>query len=104
MKKTFPARALSNWIYNWYRDKIRHPKYRWWLILGTLVYLLDPFDFSPDMLPLVGWIDDGLVVTALVSEVSQLMRDNLKKQNKKSTSNPVSPEVETVNVNAMSIG
>ena len=45
-------------VYNWYRDTIRNPKYRWWIILGTLVYLLSPFDISPDFLPILGEIDD----------------------------------------------
>jgi uncharacterized membrane protein YkvA (DUF1232 family) len=80
MKKSFPAKAFSTWILNWYRNTIRHPKYRWWLIIGTLVYLLDPLDLLPDTLPLVGWVDDGLITTVLVAEVAQVMGDRLKNQ------------------------
>jgi uncharacterized membrane protein YkvA (DUF1232 family) len=78
MKRSFSAKAFSNWIYNWYRESIRHPKYRWWIILGTLVYLLDPFDLSPDMLPVIGWLDDGVLATVLVTEVAQLIGDRWK--------------------------
>lgn len=80
MKKSFPAKAFSTWMLNWYRNSIRHPKYRWWLITGTLVYLLNPLDLLPDTLPLVGWIDDGLITTVLVAEVAQVMSDRLKNQ------------------------
>lgn len=32
----------------------------------ALVYLLSPFDLVSDLLPFVGWIDDGLVVAGLL--------------------------------------
>ncbi|NJP11877.1 MAG: DUF1232 domain-containing protein [Leptolyngbyaceae cyanobacterium RU_5_1] len=54
MKQKFPADIVSNWLYNWYRNTLRHPKYRWWIILGTLLYLLSPVDISPDMFPILG--------------------------------------------------
>lgn len=103
MKKSFPAKAFSTWISQWYRDTIRHPKYRWWLILGTLIYLLDPFDLSPDMLPVIGWIDDGFVATVLVTEVSQFMSDRLKGQKTQSTHQPASTETPIVDIDAVSI-
>lgn len=80
MKKSFPAKAFSPWLLNWYRNAIRHPKYRWWLIVGSLVYLLNPFDLLPDVLPVVGWMDDGLMTTVLVAEVAQVMSSSLKNQ------------------------
>ena len=85
MKTKFAAKAVSSWIHNWYRNTIRHPKYRWFLIVGSLIYLLDPFDLSPDMLPVVGLIDDGLVATVLVTEVSQLLRDRIQAQKVKTS-------------------
>jgi uncharacterized membrane protein YkvA (DUF1232 family) len=80
MKNKFAAKAFTGWAQNWYRNTLRHPKWRWALILGSLVYLLDPFDFVPDMLPLVGWIDDGMIATVLVTEVAQLLNDRRKSQ------------------------
>jgi uncharacterized membrane protein YkvA (DUF1232 family) len=82
MKRTF-VRAFSSWIYTALRNVIRHPKYRWWAIAGSLVYLLSPFDIAPDFLPIVGWIDDGLIATIVITEVSQLMSDRLKAQKNK---------------------
>ena len=65
-------------IYKWYRDLIRNPKYRWWIIGASLIYILSPFDISPDVFPVVGWIDDGVIATLLVAEVSQILLDRLK--------------------------
>lgn len=60
-------------LYTWYRNTIRNPKYRWWIIAGTLAYVLSPFDISPDFIPVVGQIDDVAIVTLLVAEVSQMV-------------------------------
>lgn len=90
-------------FYNWYRNTIRNPKYRWWLILGTFLYLFSPIDIAPDFLPVLGWIDDAVVMTLLVSEVSQLLVDQVKlrqSQNSNSTSNG-NKESETVDVDAV---
>ncbi|MFN5513657.1 MAG: YkvA family protein [Cyanobacteriota bacterium] len=65
-------------LYAWYREMIRHPQYRWWVVLGTLAYLLSPLDFLPDVFPIVGWIDDGLLATLLVTEISQMVLARLK--------------------------
>jgi uncharacterized membrane protein YkvA (DUF1232 family) len=65
-------------IYNWYRGLIRNPKYRWWVILGTLLYFVSPFDIAPDFLPIVGEIDDVFLLTLLVTEVSGLVIEGFK--------------------------
>ncbi|MBD2613064.1 DUF1232 domain-containing protein [Nostoc punctiforme FACHB-252] len=65
-------------VYTWYRDLLRNPKYRWWVVLGTLVYLASPFDILPDVFPIVGQIDDVFLLTLLVSEVSGLVIEGWK--------------------------
>ncbi len=65
-------------VYNWYRDTLRNPKYRWWIILGTLAYLVSPIDIAPDFLPVVGQIDDVAIAVLLISEVSQMAIDYFK--------------------------
>ncbi len=60
-------------IFRWYRRLIRNPKYRLWVILGTLAYLISPIDISPDLFPLIGQIDDVALLTLLISEVSALL-------------------------------
>lgn len=65
-------------FYNWYRSTIRNPKYRWLMILGTLAYLFSPIDIAPDFIPIIGQVDDIMVLTLLISELSQLTLDYAK--------------------------
>jgi uncharacterized membrane protein YkvA (DUF1232 family) len=90
-------------IYNWYRNTIRNPKYRWWIIGGTLVYLLSPFDISPDFLPIIGEIDDLALVGLLVSEVSQLVMDKYKSRKQTNPSDNEEAAEKTVEVDAVSL-
>lgn len=69
-------KQLIESFYAWYRNGLSNPKYRGLIIFGTLVYLLSPIDISPDVFPIVGWIDDGILITLLIAEVSQLLRGN----------------------------
>ncbi|MDX2228082.1 MAG: YkvA family protein [Leptolyngbyaceae cyanobacterium bins.349] len=97
-------------LYNWYRETIRNPKYRWWIIGGSLLYLLSPLDISPDVFPIIGWIDDGVIATLLVAEVSSLLLDKLKagkSSNPADTDTAATTETtvadSTVDVNAVSV-
>ncbi|MDX2097398.1 MAG: YkvA family protein [Leptolyngbyaceae cyanobacterium bins.59] len=65
-------------VYNWYRSIIRNPKYRWWVIAGTILYLISPFDIAPDFLPIIGQVDDVVLLTLLVTEISSLLADRLR--------------------------
>jgi len=90
-------------FYNWYRNTLRNPKYRWWLILGSLGYLFSPIDIAPDFIPVVGLLDDAVILTLLVSEVSQMLAARLKGRSNEETpeTNPASSE--TVDVNSVPI-
>ncbi|NJL82044.1 MAG: DUF1232 domain-containing protein [Chloroflexaceae bacterium] len=90
-------------IYQWYRSIIRNPQYRWWVILGTLLYLLSPIDISPDLIPIIGQIDDIAILTLLVAEISQVMFDFIK--NRQIPRQPVTEAEgrETVDVSAVSL-
>ncbi|MEH2260296.1 YkvA family protein [Nostoc sp.] len=96
-------------LYTWYRTVLRNPKYRWWVILGTLVYLVSPFDVLPDFIPVVGQIDDVFLLTLLVSEVSGLVIEGWKaRKGEAGTEVPNTPEGSTstgstVDVDAVSV-
>lgn len=100
---------MKDSITSWYRTVIRNPKYRWWIIGGSLVYLLSPFDISPDFIPIVGWIDDGLIATLLIAELSTWALERLKVRKSENTVPTVDSTVsstpsdtKTVDVNAVS--
>ena len=87
---------------------IRNSKYRWWVILGTILYFLSPIDIVPDIFPIVGQIDDVLLMTLLVTEVSGLVIDSWKARKGVETSNTNTSEdanstEKTVDVDAVSV-
>jgi uncharacterized membrane protein YkvA (DUF1232 family) len=89
-------------LYNWYRGAIRNPKYRLWIIFGTLVYLLSPIDISPDFIPVVGEIDDVLLMTLMVTEVSQLLIERFKATKTDTVASNSEAANETIEVEAVS--
>lgn len=41
-----------------------------WAILGTL-YLFSPVDFSPDVVPVLGWVDDAVITGGAMLHIAQ---------------------------------
>lgn len=76
---------MSNGFVDWYRKQIRNSKYRWIIVLGTLAYLLSPIDLLPDVIPIIGQIDDVLILTILVTEVTQMLSERIKVVKNKDT-------------------
>ena len=68
----------SNGFLNWYRNLIRNSKYRWIVIVGSLLYFISPIDLLPDFIPVIGQLDDAIVITLLVSELSQFLIERAK--------------------------
>ncbi|MEL6938911.1 MAG: YkvA family protein [Cyanobacteria bacterium J06598_1] len=111
MKKQQKNNSISAALHGWYRKALKHTKYRWVVILGTLFYLVNPFDISPDMIPILGWIDDGLIASLLITEVSQIVSKELKRKQSFSTTTNTEVEtvidpdsIKTINVEAVSVG
>ena len=90
-------------MYNWYRSTIRNPKYRWWLILGSLLYLFSPIDIAPDFIPVVGLLDDGVILGLLVSEISQMLAARLKSRNDETVTESSVDEPSTINSDTVDV-
>lgn len=95
-------------IYDWYRNTIRNPKYRWWVVAGTVLYILSPIDIAPDFIPIIGQLDDVVLITLLVSEVSQLLIERVKTSQQKENNEAVTDaqskaDSAPVDVNAVQI-
>jgi uncharacterized membrane protein YkvA (DUF1232 family) len=92
-------------IYEWYRGLLQNPKYRWWVVGASLVYLVSPVDLLPDVFPAVGWIDDVIVIGMLVTELSQLASAKLKEKSVRvdeaTTTAPATAE--SIDVNAIQV-
>ncbi len=67
-------------LYNWYRGLLQNPKYRWWVVLASVAYIVSPIDIAPDIFPVIGWIDDSVVIGLLVAELSQVISAKLKER------------------------
>lgn len=91
-------------LYNWYRNTIRNPKYRWWMVLGTLLYIFSPIDIAPDFIPVIGQLDDIVILSLLVSEVSQMVIEAAKSRKGTTVAANPDPSTEkTVDVDAVSV-
>lgn len=83
-------------FYNWYRNLLRHPKYRWLIIAASLIYLLSPLDISPDLVPILGQLDDVTVMVILASELTQLLVERVKSRRSPNITTTVDVEAEQV--------
>ena len=90
--------SLSS-LYEWYRSAIRHPKYRWWVMLGTAIYLISPIDILPDIFPVIGQIDDVMLAGLLFTELSQMALAKL--QNRQDGKGSVTTEDAASTANAV---
>jgi uncharacterized membrane protein YkvA (DUF1232 family) len=88
-------------LHNWYRTLLQNPKYRWWVVAASLVYLVSPVDIAPDFIPFVGLIDDTLIISLLVTEVAQVAKMKLQSQSNRSTKSNVDADSQTIDVQAM---
>ncbi len=52
-------------LYNYMMDS-NVPWYRKSIVLGALIYFITPIDSVPDLIPLVGYLDDLGVITAVL--------------------------------------
>lgn len=60
----------------------RTPMLAKWLMAGALAYLVMPFDLIPDFIPVVGHIDDLIIIPLLIGCALKLtpaaLRDELR--------------------------
>ncbi|MBR8830576.1 MAG: hypothetical protein N5P05_003895 [Chroococcopsis gigantea SAG 12.99] len=87
-------------FYTWYSNSVRNPKYRWLIVLGTFAYLFSPIDIAPDFIPIIGWLDDTIVLGLLTTELSRLAIDfrNERKNMKAQSTQPTEVTTNAVEV------
>lgn len=62
----------------------RETKYKMNIIIGAviaLIYVIVPFDLSPDAVPVMGWVDDLIAILLAVSNW-MIFASKLKKKRK----------------------
>ncbi|GAB4146638.1 MAG: hypothetical protein OHK0017_07390 [Patescibacteria group bacterium] len=59
--------------YKLYQAGLQNPKTRVVIIVLTLIYIITPIDLFPEIiLPFVGYIDDTVLLTILITELFKL--------------------------------
>jgi len=53
-------------------------KLRWLLIFGV-AYLIFPIDLIPDIMPILGWVDDATLITMIGGYVAKTLMASKKK-------------------------
>lgn len=98
-------RLLGTTVMKGYRHLIRNSKYRWVILLATLGYLVSPLDIAPDVFPVIGWIDDGIVATLAITEMAQLLAERKRKMaTQTEAEQPVQPASHAIlDIDAISI-
>jgi uncharacterized membrane protein YkvA (DUF1232 family) len=56
------------------------PKFSRWLIGGAIAYLLSPIDLIPDWIPVLGQLDDLLIVPLLIYAALIIITSSVKKE------------------------
>jgi uncharacterized membrane protein YkvA (DUF1232 family) len=74
------------------------------VVLASVVYLVSPLDISPDFLPIVGWLDDTVLIGMLVSELSMIATAKLKEKSNRVVEPNVASTTQVVDVTAVPVG
>ena len=72
--------SLGRSLIRWFTNLIRNSKYRWLIILGSLFYLVSPLDLISDFLPVIGWIDDGIIASIVITELTQFLLEQRRQK------------------------
>lgn len=81
---------LKQFVHGFIRKGIRNTKYRWLIVIASLAYLISPLDISPDVFPVVGLLDDGILISLIASEVSQFLLERRQAKKDQSVESSVS--------------
>lgn len=69
----------SNLQMMWYA--CRNPRTPWYIkgLMGLIaLYLISPLDLIPDVIPLVGWLDDAILVPLGIALLLKLLPDEVR--------------------------
>jgi uncharacterized membrane protein YkvA (DUF1232 family) len=79
MNKLIQAILNSINIFDFYRRWLQNPKTRWITVVLSMIYIISPIDFIPEVLfPLIGplgLLDDGAIFLVMISELYKIYFD-----------------------------
>lgn len=54
-----------------FSGKYKMNKWNMSVIIGTIVYVISPLDAIPDIIPVLGWVDDVTIIGYAISKLSE---------------------------------
>ena len=83
-RKTMTAMVKDAW-----KGKFKMTLYTYILAILAVVYTISPVDFLPDVIPVIGWVDDGVLLFLLF----QQLRKELTRYQQKEITVDVEPVI-----------
>lgn len=68
--KTNEFKLLISMIKDTFSGRYKMNKWNMSIILGTIVYVISPIDAIPDIIPVLGWLDDASIVGFAISKLA----------------------------------
>jgi uncharacterized membrane protein YkvA (DUF1232 family) len=90
-------------LQNWYRSLLQNPKYRWWVVAASIVYLVSPIDLIPDFVPMAGLLDDTVLISLLVTEVAQVAKTKLQSQANKTKVDSTDAAAQVIDIEPVAV-
>lgn len=73
---------------------LRHPDKPWWLAPATLLlvgYVVSPIDLIPDVIPVIGWVDDIVLVPFALHMLLRALPERVREDARFAAARPVKP-------------
>ena len=71
-------------------------------VLG-LLYLISPLDILPDFIPILGWVDDGVVLALFLALAYRLLPDELYQQLRRKSSGGAGVNADSKRANVVDV-
>ncbi len=69
-ERTNEFKLLLSMIRDTFSGRYKMNKWNMSIIVGTIVYVLSPIDAIPDVIPVLGWLDDASIVGFAISKLA----------------------------------
>ncbi len=79
--KTNEFKLLISMIKDTFSGRYKMNKWNMSIIVGTIVYVISPIDAIPDIIPVLGWLDDASIVGFAISKLADEVDRYRKFQN-----------------------
>ncbi len=69
-ERTNEFKLLISMIRDTFSGKYKMNKWNMSIIIGTIIYVVSPIDAVPDLVPVLGWLDDASIVGFAIAKLA----------------------------------